>query len=67
MKPQKYVKSCVLTQNIGVFKNSFMFFIMKQHDTSMMVCYGMNKCLLWNVQILVKLKEHKNSFKKVQS
>ena len=67
MKPQEYVKYHVLTWNIGVFKNSFMFFIMKQHESSMKVCYGMNKCGLWNVQILIKLKEHKNSFNKVQA
>ena len=67
MKPQKYVKSHVLTWNIGVFKNCFMFFIMKQHESSVMVCYGMNKCVLWNVQIIIKLKKHKNSFNKVQT
>ena len=33
----------------------------------MMVCYSMNKCVLRNVQILIKLKEHKNSFNKVQA
>ena len=58
MKPWKYVKSRVLTQNSGVFKNCFMFFIMKQHDTSMTVCYSMNKCVLWNVQILIKLNQN---------
>ena len=32
------MKSHVLTQNIGVFKDSFMFFIMKQQESSVMVC-----------------------------
>ena len=58
---KKYVKSCVLTQNIVVFKNCFMFFIMKQPQTSVMVCYSIDKCVLWNVPILIKLKEHNNS------
>ena len=44
-----------------------MFFITKQYETSMMVCYSMNKCVLCNVQILIKLKEHKKSFNKVQA
>ena len=59
MKPQKYVKSCVLTWNIGVFKNCFMFLITKQHESSGWVCYGMNKCVLWNVQIIIKPKSTK--------
>ena len=28
-----------------VFKNCFMFFITKQYESSMMLCYGMNKCV----------------------
>ena len=34
------------------------------YEKSVMGCDGMNKCLLWNVQILIKLKECNKSFNK---
>ena len=33
---------------------------------SMMVCYGMKKYFLWNVPILMKVKEYDKSFTKSQ-
>ena len=34
---------------------------------NVMVYYGIKKCLLWNVQIMLKLKESENSLTKVQA
>ena len=48
-------------------ENVFKLFITLHYFQSITVSYNMNKCLLWNVQILRKLKESENSLTKVQA
>ena len=46
--------------------NVFKLFMTFNYFHSITVCYGMNKCLLWNVQTLKKLKKYQNSLTKIQ-
>ena len=48
-------------------QNVFKLFITFQYFQIILVCDSINKCLLWNVQILMKLKEYQNSLTKVQA
>ena len=60
-KNVKDVVSCHETFQCSKCVQAFHFFsLLSQH-------YGMNKCLLWNVQILKKLKDYQNSLTKVQA
>ena len=45
----------------------FKLFISFYYFHSITMYYSMNKCCLWNVQILKKLKEYQNSLTKVQA
>ena len=45
----------------------FKLFITFHYFQSIMVFYSMNKCLLWNLQFLLKPKESENSLTKVQA
>ena len=48
-------------------QNVFKLFITFHYFQSTTVCYSINKCLLWNVQILLTLKESENSLTKFQA